>query len=96
MVKGRQGERVRLYVRGTVLGYKRSKSNQYPNTSLVQIEGVNTQEEVEAELWGRRCRASERATVERVGAGAPVYLSAVLEYFVAETNLVRALRFTRI
>ncbi|KAJ6322685.1 hypothetical protein OIU77_012513 [Salix suchowensis] len=46
MVKGRQGERVRLYVRGTVLGYKRSKSNQYPNTSLVQIEGVNTKEEV--------------------------------------------------
>ncbi|XWS67181.1 hypothetical protein CRYUN_Cryun05aG0265500 [Craigia yunnanensis] len=25
MVKGRQGERVRLYVRGTILGYKRSK-----------------------------------------------------------------------
>ncbi|KAK1364957.1 hypothetical protein POM88_040518 [Heracleum sosnowskyi] len=46
MVKGRQGERVRLYVRGTILGYKRSKSNQYPNTSLVQIEGVNTKEEV--------------------------------------------------
>ncbi|KAL0403768.1 UNVERIFIED_CONTAM: 60S ribosomal protein L35a-3 [Sesamum radiatum] len=45
MVKGRQGERVRLYVRGTILGYKRSKSNQYPNTSLIQIEGVNTQEE---------------------------------------------------
>ncbi|CAH9070517.1 unnamed protein product [Cuscuta europaea] len=46
MVKGRQGERIRLYVRGTVLGYKRSKSNQYPTTSLVQIEGVNTKEEV--------------------------------------------------
>ncbi|WOK97939.1 hypothetical protein Cni_G06647 [Canna indica] len=46
MVKGRQGERVRLYVRGTILGYKRSKSNQYENTSLVQIEGVNTKEEV--------------------------------------------------
>ncbi|KAL4367039.1 hypothetical protein GQ457_05G032130 [Hibiscus cannabinus] len=46
MVKGRQGERVRLYVRGTILGYKRSKSNQYPNTSLIQIEGVNTKEEV--------------------------------------------------
>ncbi|CAH1438660.1 unnamed protein product [Lactuca virosa] len=46
MVKGRQGERVRLYTRGTILGYKRSKSNQYPNTSLVQIEGVNTKEEV--------------------------------------------------
>ncbi|KAF3968778.1 hypothetical protein CMV_007364 [Castanea mollissima] len=46
MVKGRQGERVRLYVRGTILGYKRSKSNQYPNTSLIQIEGVNTKDEV--------------------------------------------------
>ncbi|KAF8380731.1 hypothetical protein HHK36_028221 [Tetracentron sinense] len=46
MVKGRQGERVRLYVRGTILGYKRSKSNQYPNTSLIQIEGMNTKEEV--------------------------------------------------
>ncbi|KAJ3700670.1 hypothetical protein LUZ61_004375 [Rhynchospora tenuis] len=46
MVKGRQGQRVRLYVRGTILGYKRSKSNQYENTSLVQIEGVNTKEEV--------------------------------------------------
>ncbi|CAM6119214.1 unnamed protein product [Calypogeia fissa] len=41
-----KGERVRLYVRGIVLGYKRSKSNQYPSTSLVQIEGVNTKEEV--------------------------------------------------
>ncbi|KAI8030945.1 60S ribosomal protein L35a-3 [Camellia lanceoleosa] len=47
MVKGRQGERIRLYVRGTILGYKRSKSNQYPNTSLIQIEGVNTKEEVD-------------------------------------------------
>ncbi|KAG2604765.1 hypothetical protein PVAP13_4NG158781 [Panicum virgatum] len=46
MVKGRTGQRVRLYVRGTILGYKRSKSNQYENTSLVQIEGVNTKEDV--------------------------------------------------
>ncbi|KAG5572049.1 hypothetical protein H5410_061815 [Solanum commersonii] len=46
MVKGHQGERVRLYIRGNVLGYKRSKSNQYPNTSLVQIKGMNTKEEV--------------------------------------------------
>lgn len=53
MVKGRQGERIRLYVRGTVLGYKRSKSNQYPNTSLIQIEGVNTKEEVDWYLGKR-------------------------------------------
>ncbi|XBI62541.1 hypothetical protein VPH35_043138 [Triticum aestivum] len=46
MVKGRTGQRVRLYVRGTILGFKRSKSNQYESTSLVQVEGVNTKEDV--------------------------------------------------
>uniref|UniRef100_A0A3B6B050 Uncharacterized protein n=1 Tax=Triticum aestivum TaxID=4565 RepID=A0A3B6B050_WHEAT len=40
------GQRVRLYVHGTILGYKRPKSNQYEMTSLVQIEGVNTKEDV--------------------------------------------------
>ncbi|XP_066377797.1 large ribosomal subunit protein eL33w-like [Miscanthus floridulus] len=45
MVKGRTGQGVRLYARGTILGYKRSKSNQYETTSLVQIEGVNTKED---------------------------------------------------
>ncbi|GLJ18801.1 hypothetical protein SUGI_0335700 [Cryptomeria japonica] len=49
MVKEREGQRIRLYVRGVILGYKRSKSNQYPNTSLIQIEGVNTREEVECQ-----------------------------------------------
>nr|GMD57633.1 60S ribosomal protein L35a-3 [Ipomoea batatas]GME19044.1 60S ribosomal protein L35a-3 [Ipomoea batatas] len=53
MVKGSQGERIRLYTRGTILGYKRSKSNQYPNTSLIQIEGVNTKEEVDWYLGKR-------------------------------------------
>nr|GMD63488.1 60S ribosomal protein L35a-3 [Ipomoea batatas] len=53
MVKGSQGERVRLYTRGTILGYKRSKSNQCPNTSLIQIEGVNTKEEVDWYLGKR-------------------------------------------
>ncbi|KAE8815827.1 60S ribosomal protein L35a-3 [Hordeum vulgare] len=37
---------MRLYVRGTNLGYKRTKSNQYKTASLVQIEGVNTREDV--------------------------------------------------
>ncbi|KAF0931145.1 hypothetical protein E2562_002502 [Oryza meyeriana var. granulata] len=46
MVKGRTGQHVRFYVRSTILGYKRSKLNQYDNTSLVQIEEVNTKEEV--------------------------------------------------
>ncbi|KAK1409394.1 hypothetical protein QVD17_35920 [Tagetes erecta] len=66
MVKGRQGERVRLYTRGTILGYKRSKSNQYPNTSLVQIEGVNTKEEVS---WyqGKRMAYVYKAKVKKNG-----------------------------
>ncbi|KAL6123623.1 hypothetical protein ACLB2K_076142 [Fragaria x ananassa] len=66
MVKERQGERVRLYVRGTVLGYKRSKSNQYPNTSLIQIEGVNTKEEVG---WyaGKRLAYIYKAKVKKNG-----------------------------
>ncbi|XP_066362967.1 large ribosomal subunit protein eL33w-like [Miscanthus floridulus] len=46
MVKGRQGQRVRTYVRGTILGFKRSKSNQYEHTSLLQIEGFSTKEHV--------------------------------------------------
>ncbi|EYU41823.1 hypothetical protein MIMGU_mgv1a015450mg [Erythranthe guttata] len=66
MVKGRQGERVRLYVRGTVLGYKRSKSNQYPNTSLIQIEGVNTQEEV-AWYLGKKMAYIYKAKVKKNG-----------------------------
>ncbi|KAB5544299.1 hypothetical protein DKX38_012411 [Salix brachista] len=66
MVKERQGERVRLYVRGTILGYKRSKSNQYPNTSLIQIEGVNTKEEV-AWYAGKRMAYIYKAKVKQQG-----------------------------
>ncbi|KAI4299466.1 hypothetical protein L6164_032926 [Bauhinia variegata] len=66
MVKGRQGERVRLYVRGSILGYKRSKSNQYPNTSLIQIEGVNTPEEV-AWYAGKRLAYIYKAKVKKNG-----------------------------
>ncbi|KAJ8763977.1 hypothetical protein K2173_004841 [Erythroxylum novogranatense] len=66
MVKGRQGERVRLYVRGTILGYKRSKSNQYPNTSLLQIEGVNTKDDV-AWYAGKRLAYIYKAKVKKNG-----------------------------
>ncbi|KAG6763733.1 hypothetical protein POTOM_031172 [Populus tomentosa] len=57
---------IRLYVRGTVLGYKRSKSNQYANTSLIQIEGVNTKEEV-AWYAGKRMAYIYKAKVKRDG-----------------------------
>mmetsp|Transcript_6580 Transcript_6580/g.13310 ORF Transcript_6580/g.13310 Transcript_6580/m.13310 type:complete len:128 (+) Transcript_6580:25-408(+) len=35
---------VRLYAKGVILGYKRSKSNCYANTTLVKIDGVRTKE----------------------------------------------------
>ncbi|KAH1211908.1 60S ribosomal protein L35a-3 [Glycine max] len=66
MVKGRQGERVRLYVRGSILGYKRSKSNQYPSTSLIQIENVNSKEEV-AWYCGKRMAYIYKAKVKKNG-----------------------------
>ncbi|XP_022139236.1 60S ribosomal protein L35a-1-like [Momordica charantia] len=66
MVKGREGERVGLYIRGTIPGYKRSKSNQYPNTSLLQIKGVNSKDEVS---WyqGKRLAYIYKAKVKKNG-----------------------------
>jgi len=61
-----KGERVRLYVRATILGYKRSKSNQYPTTSLLQIEGVNTPEEVNWYL-GKRLAYVYKAKTRKNG-----------------------------
>ncbi|KAJ0551433.1 putative ribosomal protein L35A [Helianthus annuus] len=44
----------------------RSKSNQYPNTSLIQVEGVNTKEEV---TWyqGKRMAYIYKAKVKKNG-----------------------------
>lgn len=36
------GEPVRLYVRGQILGYKRSKANQYNHTALIKVRGVGS------------------------------------------------------
>lgn len=56
----------RLYVRGSILGYKRGKSNQYPSTSLIQIEGVNTVEEVNWYL-GKRVAYVYKAKTKKNG-----------------------------
>eukprot|EP00389_Voromonas_pontica_P002077 GDKH01003100.1.p1 GENE.GDKH01003100.1~~GDKH01003100.1.p1 ORF type:complete len:119 (+),score=42.92 GDKH01003100.1:32-388(+) len=44
-VKRRTGQPVRLYSKAAFIGFKRSKSNQYEQQSLVKIDGVNTRDE---------------------------------------------------
>merc|ERR1712146_814257 len=46
MVK-RKGEPSTLYSKARILGYKRSKVNQYENTSLLKIENVNQRSDVD-------------------------------------------------
>ena len=38
---------VRLYAKGLILGYKRSKSNCYANCTLLKIDGVRTKEDTQ-------------------------------------------------
>lgn len=54
------------FVLTKVVMFFRSKSNQYPNTSLIQIEGVNTKEEV-AWYCGKRMAYIYKAKVKKNG-----------------------------
>jgi len=47
------GERIRLYVKGSIMGYKRAKRNQTSHTSLIKIDGVADKSEVEFYLGKR-------------------------------------------
>ncbi|CAG8579055.1 1310_t:CDS:2, partial [Ambispora gerdemannii] len=55
-----------LYSKGRVLGYKRAKSNQSPNTTLIRIEGVSTKEESQFYL-GKHIAYVYRAKREKNG-----------------------------
>ncbi|CAJ1363983.1 unnamed protein product [Effrenium voratum] len=44
---------VRLYAKGLILGYKRSKSNCYANCTLLKIDGVRTKDDTQFYLGKR-------------------------------------------
>eukprot|EP00434_Breviolum_minutum_P011525 symbB.v1.2.010161.t1/scaffold659.1/size175721/2 len=46
-LKPKTKQPVRLYAKGVILGYKRSKSNCYSNCTLLKIDGVRTKEDTQ-------------------------------------------------
>ena len=60
------GERVKLYVKGSIMGYKRSKVNQHSHTSLIKIDNVNDKCDTEFYL-GKRIEFIYKAKTAKKG-----------------------------
>eukprot|EP00033_Pygsuia_biforma_P000042 GCRY01000056.1.p2 GENE.GCRY01000056.1~~GCRY01000056.1.p2 ORF type:complete len:120 (-),score=22.53 GCRY01000056.1:86-418(-) len=52
---------VRLYNKGVILGYRRSRTNQHPNCALIKIEGVEEKKDTSYYL-GKRVAYIYKAT----------------------------------
>lgn len=60
------GQPVRLYVKGRVQGYKRSKANQYNHTAIIRIDGVNSTPEAQWYM-GKRIVYVYKAKTQKKG-----------------------------
>jgi len=62
---GESRERVRLYVRGAITGYKRSKVNQHSHTSLLKLDGVTCKSATDFYLGKRVAFIYKAKTVKK-------------------------------
>lgn len=83
-----KGEPSTLYSKGRILGYKRSKVNQYENTSLIKIEHVNQRSDTDFYL-GKRCVARPVSSLSPLPC--PVHRHNLCKKAAADARRLRAL-----
>lgn len=66
MTKAQASQPVRLYVKGTILGFKRGRRNTYHHTTLIKIDGVNDTKAAEF-YYGKKIAYIYKAKVEKAG-----------------------------